>query len=63
VRSRRYRIPEIDVNTATLELADGRLADAVLRLRSALAARPDDGRARMLLATTLAAHPELRRQP
>ena len=51
---RRYRIPEIDVNTAaTIELADGRSAEAVQRLRGALAARPDDARAWLVLATTL----------
>jgi len=48
-----YRIPEIDVNTAALEIAEGHDAQAVERLRMALAAAPDDAMAWVALASTL----------
>jgi hypothetical protein len=50
---RTYRIPEIDVNTASLEIADGRYAEAVRLLRGALASRPEDASAWMALGTML----------
>jgi hypothetical protein len=50
---RGYRIAEIDVNTANLEIAAGQLAPAVARLRGALAAQPEDPQAWVLLGTTL----------
>jgi 4-amino-4-deoxy-L-arabinose transferase-like glycosyltransferase len=50
---RGYRIPEIDVNTARLELADGHSAEAVARLRGALTRKPDDAPAWLALGTTL----------
>jgi hypothetical protein len=52
---RTYRIPEIDMNTAALELADGQVVDGLVRLRDAARASPRDPAGWQQLAGSLEA--------
>ena len=53
---RSYRIPELDMDTASLEVLGGDVDGAVARLRAAIATRPEDPAGWAQLASTLATH-------